>query len=78
MTRSANLTFKTADDKTKSIRISNYQGEVPEDDAKAFMEALCASKQFVKDGVQQYARPTKITAVDTETTVVYEYDTPEA
>lgn len=77
MTRSLNFTFKTADDKNKSLRISDYEGEVPAGSAEALMTAICTSKLFVKDGVQQFSRPMSVHAVDTESTVVYEADSAE-
>jgi hypothetical protein len=72
MTVALNFSFKTADDKSKSFRISNYEGTLEQGVAKELMDTLVGSKQFMKDGVDQYAIALSAHQVDTESTEVYQ------
>lgn len=78
MTRALTMTFKTADNKSKSVRVSDYQGDPDKAAVEAFMTALAGCKQFAKLGVNQFAIPGSAHAVDTESTEVYQYEAPEA
>ncbi len=72
MARSVNFSFKTADNKSKTIRINNFEGDLTADLAKEFMDTMVNSKQFMKAGFDQYATAVAAHVVDTETTVIYE------
>lgn len=77
MTVALNFSFKTADDKSKSFRISNFEGELDQDGAKELMDTIVASKQFMKDGVDQYAIALSAHEVETKSKEIYQAATAE-
>lgn len=70
--RSINFSFKTGDNKSKSLRFTAYEGDLTTEAAKRFMQAIVDADQFYNaDHVKQYAQPVAARAVDTESEDIY-------
>ncbi|WP_155286898.1 DUF2922 domain-containing protein [Lacticaseibacillus zhaodongensis] len=70
--RSINFSFKTGDNKSKSLRLSAYEGNLTQEAAQKFMQALIDADQFyTPDGVKMYAQAVAARAVDTESTDIF-------
>lgn len=63
--RSLSFTFKTAANKSKTLRLSAYSGDLSADAAQKFMTVLIDSDQFYREGVKQYATPVSARMIDT-------------
>ncbi|KRM87774.1 DUF2922 domain-containing protein [Lacticaseibacillus thailandensis] len=72
--RSLSLTFKTAANKTKTLRLSAYSGDLTPDVAQKFMTALIDADQFYRDGVKQYATPVSARMIDTTSQDIWTAD----
>lgn len=70
--RSINFSFKTGDNKSKSLRLSAYEGDITPAAAQKFMEAIIAADQFyTADGVKMYAQAVAARTVDTQSTDIF-------
>jgi polyhydroxyalkanoate synthesis regulator phasin len=70
--RSIHFSFKTGDNKSKTLRLTAYEGDLTQEAAKRFMQALVDADQFYNDKqVKQYAQPVAARAIDTESEDIF-------
>lgn len=68
--RTLTMTFKTTEDKNKTIRFTNYTANLDESAVQEIMTIFMENDQFIKEGIDQYDQPVACNVVETSTTKV--------
>ncbi|MCG4282491.1 DUF2922 domain-containing protein [Lacticaseibacillus saniviri] len=65
------FTFKSSDNKTKTIRLSAFSGPLDPQGAQNFLETLVATDIVRKNGVSYFTQPVSAKIVTTTTDTIY-------